>query len=660
MATTKLVFNPKGKQKATVPEDPWDTNPVVTYRHIVSNIPAVHNPLRVIALVDNDAFYASAERVRLGLPEDTAIAVQQWQALIAVSYKAREYGIKRMDTVTEAKKKCPQLIAVHTATYREGDTEPAYHENPDVSLEHYRLESKKIVDLYRELLPPGGQLERASIDECFFDLTQPIRDVLIQRYPHLSQMPPDAPLGVDTPLPPPPNIRIAWKDLGNLVPIQRSAAGPTDGTSSTGTEVKPLMEPSVSMGTTNNPDEDEEEHDLTWGDVALSIGAEMILNMRTQVKERLGYTTSGGIARNKVLAKLVASYRKRDTQAILRNAAIPGYWRPMPFQKIRFLGGKLGEHLSSAFEVQTVGELEHITLDEMQRKFGEESIWVWNVLRGVDYSELSEEVANKSMLASKNIRPPVVKWEDGDRWLRMLAGDLSLRLTEARELAPSMWPKTLTLGIKQDSDPRQSRQCPFPYTRNFSVDTIITLAQKLWRELTSGKQGHAKIHNISLSFHGLTSAEAGQKRIENFLASSSKRPRTDDADADADEVDGIAARPSFVCERCSKRISVPPDSFEIDIDGDVEPDSEGRSALALERLKIEHADYHFARDLAHQHSDPEDGHVEAMHRPASKKQKKKGNEPPSKASTKRKEPPRGIAKYFDRQPAGSSSSSRKK
>jgi hypothetical protein len=37
------------------------------------------------------------------------------------------------------------------------------------------------------------------------------------------------------------------------------------------------------------------------------------------------------------------------------------------------------------------------------------------------YSSVSEEVANKSMLSSKNIRPPVLKVEDGDRWLRMLA-----------------------------------------------------------------------------------------------------------------------------------------------------------------------------------------------------------------------------------------------
>jgi DNA polymerase eta len=98
-------------------------------------------PLRVIAHIDLDCFYAQAEMVRLGVPEDQPLAVQQWcvfadspsilallceltrqrQGLIAVNYPARAYGIGRMCTVTEAKKMCPNLIAQHVATWREGD-----------------------------------------------------------------------------------------------------------------------------------------------------------------------------------------------------------------------------------------------------------------------------------------------------------------------------------------------------------------------------------------------------------------------------------------------------------------------------------------------------------------------------------------------------------
>lgn len=38
------------------------------------------NPLRVIAHIDLDAFYAQCEMVRLGVPEDKPLAVQQWYA----------------------------------------------------------------------------------------------------------------------------------------------------------------------------------------------------------------------------------------------------------------------------------------------------------------------------------------------------------------------------------------------------------------------------------------------------------------------------------------------------------------------------------------------------------------------------------------------------
>lgn len=36
------------------------------------------SPLRVIAHIDLDAFYAQCEMVRLGVPEDKPLAVQQW------------------------------------------------------------------------------------------------------------------------------------------------------------------------------------------------------------------------------------------------------------------------------------------------------------------------------------------------------------------------------------------------------------------------------------------------------------------------------------------------------------------------------------------------------------------------------------------------------
>jgi len=151
-----------------------------TYRHLSQLASSsVTCPLRVIAHIDLDAFYAQCEMVRLGIGEDQPLAVQQWwvgrilidsarpptnppsrQGLIAINYPAREFGIGRMCTVDEAKKLCPELVCQHVATWKEGDERWAYHDDAaaniathKVSLDPYRLESRKILAVIKDSLP---------------------------------------------------------------------------------------------------------------------------------------------------------------------------------------------------------------------------------------------------------------------------------------------------------------------------------------------------------------------------------------------------------------------------------------------------------------------------------------------------------------------------
>ena len=50
-----------------------------TYRQLAQLASySASSPLRVIAHIDLDAFYAQCEMVRLGVPEDKPLAVQQW------------------------------------------------------------------------------------------------------------------------------------------------------------------------------------------------------------------------------------------------------------------------------------------------------------------------------------------------------------------------------------------------------------------------------------------------------------------------------------------------------------------------------------------------------------------------------------------------------
>jgi DNA polymerase eta len=202
----------------------------------------------------------------------------------------------------------------------------------------YRKESRKVLAVFSEFCPI---VEKASIDESFLDLTSLVRAKLLELYPALRTVPPSSPLGLDTPLPLPHELGIAeveWEELGNLVPRNGQKKEKIKRLDSNGSELPPSSSP-VKQPTTDyfegtskelqeqlnltggeegvGGEEDEEEDrepPLTWSDLALSLGAEIVMRTRAETHKRLGYTCSAGIAPNKMLAKLCSAWKKPNAQ----------------------------------------------------------------------------------------------------------------------------------------------------------------------------------------------------------------------------------------------------------------------------------------------------------------------------------------------------------
>lgn len=242
----------------------------------------------------------------------------------------------------------------------------------------------------------------------------------------------------------------------------------------------------------------------------------------------------------------------------------------------------------------------------MQNRFGEESIWIYNVIRvrmsccreepvltaqGIDESPLIPRQVSKSMLASKNIIPGVFRASEGLPWIDLLAGELLVRLCDARELEPGLWPKTLCLswriGFGYGNNLR-SKQAPFPYTKRLSAEHIASLGRRLWAAaapLISNAKGVMDVHNVSLgmydasrtapahsrqlalAFNDVGRMEKGQARIEGFIA---KRARSDTPPGDS----SLKPAPApLTCAECAHVATC-----EIDMQ--------------------EHQDWHFARRIA--------------------------------------------------------------
>lgn len=427
--------------------------------------------------------------VRLGVAEDQPLAVQQWQGLIAINYPARAFGLNRHVVITEAKKLCPQLIMQHVATWREGEEKWAYrpdsfkHIHTDkVSLDPYRLESRKILATIKEALPPAPlqKVEKASIDEVFLDLSAHVHSILLDRYPELTGPPPYDDPSENLPLP--PSTVLDWQ-ADALVDLDPSQT---------------------------------EDDDPDWDDIVMLIGSEIVRDIRRTIRDELKYTCSAGIARNKMMAKLGSGHKKPNSQTVVRNRAVQHFLSQFRFTKIRNLGGKLGDQIVSTFGTEQLTELLTIPLEQLKAKLGDDTgTWLYGVIRGEDNSEVNSRTQLKSMLSAKSFRPSINSLDHAEKWLRIFVADIYARLVVEGVLENKRRPKTMNLHHRQGGQTR-SKQLPISLGRKIDEGSLFDLAKTLLGQVIV--DGHAwPCANLSLSVGGFEDGVTSNRGIGGFL-----------------------------------------------------------------------------------------------------------------------------------------------
>ena len=377
----------------------------------------------------------------------------------------------------------------HVATWKEGDERWAYHKDAfahiathKVSLDPYRLESRRILACIKDVLPPSPiqRVEKASVDEVFLDLSAQVHSILIERYPEISGPPP-----YDDPtehLPRPPTTALDW-NTDALVDLDESET---------------------------------EDDDPDWDDIAILIGSEIVRSVRAAIRERLRYTCSAGIARNKMISKLGSGHKKPNQQTIVRNRAVQHFLGGFKFTKIRNLGGKLGDEVVAKFATDQVHELLPVPLEQLKSKLGDDTgSWVYHIIRGEDLSEVNARTQIKSMLSAKSFRPTINSSEQAVRWLRIFVADIMSRLVEEGVLENKRRPKTLNLHHRQGAQMR-SRQAPIPTGRSIDEALLFDIAKNLLGQIVV--DGRAwPCSNLQLSVGGFEDGPRGNRGIGSFL-----------------------------------------------------------------------------------------------------------------------------------------------
>ncbi|TVT99347.1 hypothetical protein EJB05_16932 [Eragrostis curvula] len=430
---------------------------------------------RVIAHVDMDCFYVQVEQRRSPELRGQPTAVVQYNdwkggGLIAVSYEARKFGVKRSMRGDDAKRVCPGINLVQV---------PVARGKADLNL--YRSAGSEVV----AILSSKGKCERASIDEVYLDLTDAAKEMLLQA-------PPDSPEQI---------FEEAAKS--NILGL------PSD-------------------------DGDKEKNVRAWlcrvdadyQDKLLACGAIIVAQLRVRVLEETQFTCSAGIAHNKMLAKLVSGMHKPAQQTVVPSSSVQDFLASLPVKKMKQLGGKLGSSLQDDLGVDTIGDLLSFTEEKLQECYGVNTgTWLWKIARGISGEEVEDRLLPKSHGCGKTFPgPKALKNNTSVKgWLDQLCEELSERLqsdlNQNKRIA-----QTLTLharaskGNERDSVKKfPSKSCPLRYGTGKLQEDAMKLFESGLHDFLDSQNTKWSITSLSVIASKIFDIPSGTSSILKYI-----------------------------------------------------------------------------------------------------------------------------------------------
>ncbi|KAL1527241.1 hypothetical protein AB1Y20_015917 [Prymnesium parvum] len=493
---------------------------------------------RLVALIDMDCFYCACERaldpslvgVPLAVvqynpfqgdgsagasgvislaaePVSARVAIKDGKvrmpsaangSIIAVSYEARARGVTRFFRAREALATCPEIVIIQV---------PTAHGKSDMGV--YRDFGARTLRLIGEVCGEGCLVEKASVDEMYLDLTAPARRLLAAAGSYQQVFDEAAAAGTHV--------------AGAAEAEEEASRGAQPG--------GVLSRSSFRAGHTGQVHRDLSDASADWwareapswthAECMLAAGAVIVARARSEVFTRYGFTCSAGIASNKMLAKLAGGLHKPAQQTVIPPHAVRALLDPLPVDRLRGFGGKLGELLrggkpaaglsgfSTCLELREAGvaAVARVLAGEWAHP-EEAAAAACRMAAGKDDAPVEERKLPKQVGSSKvfsgsrqGARGPLDTRDAVEAWVAELSDDIASRLAlEAEENGRA--PTTLIVSIRFDDEAfrwsaSKSRRAPL---RGTSREAIGKEAMALLMALAS----HRPASRLGVSLLALT------------------------------------------------------------------------------------------------------------------------------------------------------------
>ncbi|KAI9284590.1 hypothetical protein BC943DRAFT_360939 [Umbelopsis sp. AD052] len=411
------------------------------------------NDQRVIIQTDIDFFYGQVEELENPALKGQPFGVQQKHIIVTCNYIARGKGVRKLQLLGDALKACPELAIVN------GE-----------DLARYRVASKGIFHLVRSLVT-GQKVERLGLDELFIDVTDMMEA-------HLTEL--------------------GWNgdpDSTTVLDQVQTFRIPSNGQSFTYNPYNWIGFKIDNDGDRMSQSSQSQER-LSWRTIKYHAASHLAAFIRNQIKERLGFTCSAGIATSKIFSKLAADIHKPNEQTLLCPDKYADFLEPLHIRKIMGIGYKASRTLckklglmkdeNQANEEDTLDDVDeaaqegeawylpeltvsyvqqHCTLQQFLEWFGDRHGPVlWDLIHGIDTAQVIPTPLIPSQISIEDSFRVCKTMADATSRLHDLAIDFIKRLEVELRVKDEFvkYPTTLRLttrnrGLNEDGTWRDSK-----------------------------------------------------------------------------------------------------------------------------------------------------------------------------------------------------------
>jgi DNA polymerase-4 len=214
----------------------------------------------------------------------------------------------------------------------------------------------------------------------------------------------------------------------------------------------------------------------------------------TEIRERifreLGLTASAGISVNKFIAKVASDINKPNGQKTINPEEVIPFLEELDIRK--FFGvGKVTAEKMYKLGIFTGKDLKGKDPEFLQEHFGKSGMHYYEVVRGIQHSEVKSHRTPKSLGAERTFSENLSSEVFMKGRLEHIATELSKRASKAGVTA-----KTLTLKIKYSDFTLQTRSKTLPYFISDSALILDTAMELLYQQPL---ENSVRLLGISLS-----------------------------------------------------------------------------------------------------------------------------------------------------------------